>query len=701
MNYSLYNIYINNTIALARSLVIKLNSEATAMNRKYIDSGIPIPTKKTDWRYYLHLAGEYSTLDTPMKIVSLDTMEEIVFNKENLKRHKKTRSVYLYGREYVDRLKARYGEQGMLIRGILNPVDINVAVAASDGSILGYTPALIEPQEHSLVSELESKIKYFIAGYVMESLMEVDDLYVTTMSSIIYSFLVPNLLDIRTKYIKTQQTHSFHITAYLASNQHLDEFMPYLTLSQQMFLYRNILYIERNTGMQGTLDLLIARLLTSRNLPIYDYTIRQQDMNVEEGELVPIPVFAKNQLNLKTGLTSRDLNVFDFRSVLYKEIPLATHNLEKFDELTEEAEFLSSYSSVSNLPTKILEVSAIDPENVAPIKYIDVLINEWIHMAGNGTYTAQLEILNPLNGDTVRLDPKSMFLVYIYAHMAGFHGIEMKGIAPFVAIAPLHKEWVPDEELLAMVPYDQLLGWDTELEFFAKTAIISEENILTVDEFVLEAKRIEKSKRVRHSFAYQPTRHTDRIARRTMYNHFYRDVTVDLRPAGIDTYQMLFKSLAIDVDDMSIDGWKDMAMQALDSATLFSTTAKISISDIQGAMVRLLRRLSSYTIQFIEEIVGGEVNFVPPLTAIPGNTFEDVYGNAVVNTPPIGIRNSPCSTRTRVSVDSARCRIFGVRDNIDRSFSNNLLVTAKAGGATRVSVSVNIPVATITDYTAT
>ena len=47
-----------------------------------------------------------------------------------------------------------------MIRGILNPIDINKAIKAKDFDILGYDHTLVEPQVSSLIPELQKFLNY-------------------------------------------------------------------------------------------------------------------------------------------------------------------------------------------------------------------------------------------------------------------------------------------------------------------------------------------------------------------------------------------------------------------------------------------------------------------------------------------------------------------------------------------------------------
>jgi len=698
MNYSLYNIYLTNTIELARSMIIKLDWVAHAMNRRVTDYGGTIPDVKTEWRYYNHLAGKYHELDTNMMIQSLDDSSLIVFNKENLEVHKKTRSIYLYSKAYVDALKARYPEQTNLILGILNPIDMQTAINAPDGTVLWYDTEKVETQEYRLIAEVENWITGYLYRYIMESLVESDDLYTTDIIGKLYAFLPVRIMDIRDKYIRTSQTHSFHIIAYLASKQRLDEFTPYLTLSQMMFLYRNILYIERHTGMEGTFEFLTEHLLTERNLPLYQYTLRQKDMDIENDVLSPVATFDKTKLNLDTGLSSRDLDLYDVDSVLYKSLSLAKDNTDHYEEYVEEAEELTSLSSISKLPTKVLEVSAIDPEDISPVKFAETIIYEWMHLATEELYTATLDVINPLNGDTLQMSPKETFLLFMYAHTAGFHGVEMTTIPTFIAKGVVRNRWVDDSEYLDILMHDRFKGWKDELNFYSDTSETVFNTLVTAESFIERCLIINDTKSIRHQFTFQPHRFTTRSGRRSMYNYTYPDIFCDMTTDRFQTYDDFFNYIALDRDMMSIDSWIDLAMTILDTSTLMGTLGKISLSDIQSAMVKILKRLSSYTIQFIEEVVSGEVTTVEPLSAIIGNSFESTRGDSHVNGVSVNVSTTSMSSRDTASCNIKNVKVTDVRIIDDKHVDVNLYVKPIIKEATRVSFKVFRPAMTVTAY---
>lgn len=78
-------------------MVIKSEYAAEKINEYLTYTGHAdnfLPHDARTWKYYLNICGEYHSTDAPIKITSLDTLEEIVFNKQNLSVHKATAQAY-------------------------------------------------------------------------------------------------------------------------------------------------------------------------------------------------------------------------------------------------------------------------------------------------------------------------------------------------------------------------------------------------------------------------------------------------------------------------------------------------------------------------------------------------------------------------------------------------------------------------------
>ena len=143
-----YSVYIDKNIGLVSTMIIKSEYQAHDMNNavrvKTRDMNAVDEYRPDTWIYYKHISGEYHETDTPMTVVSMDTTETIIFNKENLKIHRTTRQEYSYGTKKYEELVERYPDKELLIKGILNPVDIDVAIQAKEGTILSYDKSFVE-----------------------------------------------------------------------------------------------------------------------------------------------------------------------------------------------------------------------------------------------------------------------------------------------------------------------------------------------------------------------------------------------------------------------------------------------------------------------------------------------------------------------------------------------------------------------------
>ena len=95
--------YIDDSKKLAKTIVIKssvaaasINSDIKLKNSSFIIDDLD----PSSWKYYLNISGSYHTLDEPMVITSLDTLEEITFSKENLAIHTATSKAYQFDSRY-------------------------------------------------------------------------------------------------------------------------------------------------------------------------------------------------------------------------------------------------------------------------------------------------------------------------------------------------------------------------------------------------------------------------------------------------------------------------------------------------------------------------------------------------------------------------------------------------------------------------
>ncbi len=277
MSNAYYKLYIENTLQLAETIVIKSERTADVLNDviikthgdSYVDPGNP-----STWKYYQNICGEYHVTDTPITITSLDTAQQIIFSKASLELHPTTARAYRFGSRYYRELMLEYPDQEMLILGILYPAEMSTAISAIDGSVLAYTSYLVESTEPSLIKNIETWTRKYRIRHYNKQYNNAHELFDAAHQGIMFLSLVPHILNLRTQACKTDEAHSFHIREYLASHGMLDRYLDAMTRKQALFFYRNIAYIERNSGSNDTFEWLVQKVLTDRNLPLVEYTMR-------------------------------------------------------------------------------------------------------------------------------------------------------------------------------------------------------------------------------------------------------------------------------------------------------------------------------------------------------------------------------------------------------------------------------------------
>ncbi len=691
-----YKIYVDSCFGLIRSLVFKSDLIARAMNRELTDYKKTIPGDLMQWKYYMNLAGEYHQLDTPIFITSLDTGESIEFTRANLKIHKKTYNVYINRQSFLDALLEKYPKQSVLIKGILRPIDKATAIAAAEGTILYYDPKYVEAQETNLILQLEQFIKGFLSRYVMESYLLTDNLYPAAVLGTLATTLVKVVGSLRNKAQRTAEAHSFHITQYLASHNRMAEFIPYMTYNQKIWLYMNIAYIERHGGFQHTFDLLIKNLLTARNIPVYKYILQQKDMDVANGVLTPEPVFVRDAVNFNTDALASTVEELSLLTVLNKESSEAVDNAKNLSTYMTETEDLGSYSGVSKLPTKIVEAAAVDPEDINPIKLLDTVIAHWAYFAVKGLYSATADVINPITGDNMKLNMSDLFALFIYAHMEGVYEFGMTKLPVFPALGVAKLRYLTEKEYRYQLPDDPFGVFDADIEMFDKTTFILEQAILDSDDFLNVADTINTRKRLRHQYSNSSHRFSQNAARRLMYRQSYADIRCTFTSPYYSNYEEFFTYIGLDTSLMYNDTWVDLATTCLDAASNFSSRTTMSISEIQAALVKAIKRVSSYSIQFIEEMASSDSTAGNPLVVIADQTLETSKGASTVNVPAV---TSILQKKTAVGSLVTRplfAEIKDFRDVVKHVANVDISVSAKLSNKNASVLSVILPTVTIT-----
>lgn len=613
-----YQDYIDSVLQLAETIVIKSSAAADALNQKLVeDYGASVVDSRypSTWKYYLNLAGEYHPTDTVMTVVSMDTLEKITFSKANLKLHRATARGYAFGTRQYNLLVSQYPEQSLLIKGILNPVDIDEAIAADDGKILGYPEGLVEENEYSLIAKLQTWVDGFRARYVNEQFSISDSLYTPSWMGIMYMNLPIAIGTIRREACLTNEAHSYHVKQYLASHGHLDVYMDQLTTKQALWLYRNIRYLRNNTGKQENFEWLIEHIMTERNLPLAEYNMHHDvsvmaghsdssvmrmmalEAPVETGSLYPDIKFKKVPLNLGYNLTDDD--PVTLGTVLAKEDHFARMNAKVRSVAQPQIQEAMENSLSNSIKTKFLESSMVDRSNNSPYTLADILLSHWLYLSVEGNYRAFIGVTSPKTGERIPLTVKDAYILVWYAFCQS-NGIQIDTIPKVIAERVQRLDSPTVDDLMSMVD-KKYVSRDMAEAILAPQPQIGD--IISTEAFYNTALQIFDAAQVQRRLIASQEHAKRRGMVFNMVSRVYSDALCTLVEDGDDdSYKSWFAARNIDIDSYSQSELGLLYVNLVQEATGMNLVTTKSLKDLQSAMVRMLSQLSSYSIQINADI---------------------------------------------------------------------------------------------------
>lgn len=605
MENNYYQIYLESTFDFVEGIVLKSKITATMINDGlYIKYG-PSAYDEFDpssWKYYLNLAGEYHSSDKAMRVVSMDTLEEIVFNKENLKVHRATAHAYEYGTKHFEELVSIYPEQYALIFGIQRPVDIDTAIAALDGTILTYPQGFIEPQEYSLIEEIQKWLYGFFVRWDNVQFNNSDNLYHGALLAIAAINLVPAVVTHRLKKCKTNEAHSYHIHQYLASHSKLADYMDYMTLEQKLFFYRNAAYIERNSGNTENFDWLVHNVLTKRKLPIAYFEMRH---NTEKQIVNLYPELSFKKLPINTQINVDMLDDFSLSDILNKEDPIAFDNplYRESDETVTRSMMLNSIDN--NLNTKLLECSVIDYTGSEKYTFSEIALMHWVYLAFNDIYTPFIPVIVPATGEELVLSAKDAFVFYLYTYTK----TQDRELTHLPKVAANRVQRIPAvtlSEVKGLVEKDRVGDvWIEELLRSMPTL----HRLTSIEAFFDHCTELFIAANAQWTMVSYEERMRARGQKQNATSSLWCDFTIDLSdtPGTPQSFKDWFANRGISIVDYNNKDLEQMSNEILANAIGLNSSKNLKLESIQKAMVNLLLQLSSYTVQCSTTINAGPI----------------------------------------------------------------------------------------------
>ena len=631
-----YKLYIEDTLQLAETIVLKSEYEANSINDWIIlNHGIESVdvNDKTTWKYYLNICGEYHPTDPVIQITSLDTVGNIIFNKNNLSLHPNTKKAYAYGSRYYRELLLEYPDQEELIFGILYPAEMTQAIAAKEGTILSYIPNLVEPTEVSFISKLQDWIyKWWFRWYNIQFTNN-HNLYYHATKVIMHLNMVQEILNIRLRACRTDEVHTFHIRQYLGSHNYLDDYLDFMTRKQALFFYRNIAYIERNAGKQDTFYWLVEKVLTDRGIPLSRFTMRH-DVSKLPHNYYPDVTFRKSPVNSVYSSQDEQETNNSLNTILDKEIPLAPYNADYIKEEILKITNLFKDSSSNVLQTKVLESSMTDYSDAYPFTLIEIAFNHWIYLSGNNNYTAYIRVINPNDGNEIVLTTKDAFIYYMYLVMKSVK-LSFTNIPIFGAVRVIKSPAPTVPEMMQVV--NNRIPATKAQEILDTSPYVT--SPIYVSGFTAISREIYEATKLQQIIVSKEEEHFPRGMVENLVNTLYHDTVVDFTNGQTIDYENWVSSKSLPSDDLSEEKCVDLYNRIFEAATGVPLVTTDDISKLQKAMIGLLTRLSSYSIQILTQINNNSVRALGWAVIRPDDVKVDSGGFYHVEMPDTTVIN--------------------------------------------------------------
>lgn len=598
-----YEIYLDDIISLAATMVIKSHTSAVATNRELLYFGVDVSDDPATWRYYMNIAGLYHSTNEEMIVKSIDTQEDIAFTKENLAIHRATARAYAYGTDYYRALVSQFELQETLILGILNPVDLQTAIDAPDGKILWMDPAYVDENETILQEQIQYRINSFFDRWHVPDYSATEDLYDTARYQIGAANLAGFIFTARLENCHTLHAHSFHIRQFLASNGRLDIYFDAMNLKQRLFFYRNLPYIHRYPGATDTFNWLVDNVMVERGFPLAQYTMNHNIANMPN-ELDP-------QIELIRTETTPDYagvpaTVHSVLEVLTKELPLARSNAAYLSDHEASTTMLMQLGKDSSVSTKVLESKVVDRTDSQVFTMAEVLLNHWLYLSTVDRYRAVITILNPRTGADIKMPVQDAFILYLYAYNRA-NGMVLENIPNIDAlrvrrhagpsVGDLVLRPVTIEELMSVV--DPRLV-PKEMAVLINSLAYPISSYVSTEAFYSACSEIYAGALAQYRTAAFQQHKDARAMVEAMADRMYFDIGINL--GENQDYRQWLRERGLDIEDFGSLEFEELWNSLWQTATGLDLNTTISLGDVHKAMVGIMTRLSSYSVHFVRDI---------------------------------------------------------------------------------------------------
>lgn len=643
MSSSVIELYQAKLFELVKTITIKHVECARAINLHLKNNGYQVDEMRPEtWKYYLNLSGEYHQYDKDIlsstggymqiKVAGLNGPVEAPFTKDLIQSESVESGLaneYRYGSRRYKELISKYQEFELLIRGILNPIDLNLAINAPNNTILfcgGYYPvrynsfteepvytyklsdrytnltALVEEQETNLIPKLQEYVNLSMVAYNTPEYEYIDDLYIPTILARLYALMPGQIELIRMHNTKTPFAHTFHIKEYLNGYGYLGQYIDDIPREQVMWLYRNVDYLSINMGRQSTFDLIVDNMLTPTNIPISGFRLKQ-DTTYMDVETRSRTLVENVSINLQQVGAVSQTNTL--RLLLEAEAKVAKSNILYLDEDERNIDLDFTHGIKGSVETKALESVVIDYSDPAPYDLNQIMLNMWLYTSVHGIYNGSVYINNPSTNERLQLTPLNAYILMLYCLYRAFD-LEVPKKIP-----TMYANWIPSipnqkPPTNDHTPYPDV---DTLYKIVNQESTTKEHLGLlfnfpiprhihtSISSFKTHSNTVYETLINRYYISCMADDHVTRADLENATRTFYWDnVECVLSNLSFDTWLL---NHGIELENLLKEEYFALAVDIVTATTGADTNSTERLRRLQNAMINILKHHSSYTVQYL------------------------------------------------------------------------------------------------------
>ncbi len=309
------------------------------------------------------------------------------------------------------------------INATLWPIDLHDTIVTCDHlTLLQYKPGILHTNEElSLVEHLRNWLTMIDARWSVGE-FAYEEYYTGTQWALLWQHMALELLTKRYSNMRTTSVHPFHIWLYLESHG-LGDYRSILSNKQQLWLYKNITYIEKNRGKLSNLRLLSENLLDEYNAILRSKSIIQ-DSTLSDRDCKTTPLVISELLdNTTTALQNSEDGTETIDELLnreYAEGLLPEYGESPSTVLTQQTQ-LTQNNDTTYFQTKIIEIMKRDKDRTFDNLYYRFIAETTIYKLYKERLNFQVEVMLPDNENTLTLTASEAVALLLYADYRALH----------------------------------------------------------------------------------------------------------------------------------------------------------------------------------------------------------------------------------------------------------------------------------------